>query len=229
MNSPASATLSHATVIHELQRRVRVIAPAVLKDQERAYILEILLKKRRGILTVRTVPDIASVAIDFDPKTLPKASLLTHLDALLGNLGRKKPAANKKSAAHYEVDAALPEREFNLGIEGMSCASCALLIEMVLKRDARIAAANVNYATETATVHGRIDSESLCDLIHGMGYRANSLDTLAQRQLLIAREKRHLQTARLRAVLAGALSLPVMLVGMAVLRQGGDSAAAAHH
>jgi Cu+-exporting ATPase len=214
MHLSKAPNLAHGQLIHQVRRRVRVVAPALLKDQERSYILEILLKKKQGILAVRTVPEIASVAVDFDPLLLPKADLLKHLDLLLGNVGRRKRRTTVKSSGLSAAEAAVPEKEFNLSIEGMSCASCALLIEMLLKRDPRIAAANVNYASETAAVTGRIDSESLCALINGMGYRAHSLDTLAQRQLLIFREKQRLTHARRRALLAGALSLPVMLVGM---------------
>ena len=81
----------------------------------------------------------------------------------------------------------------------MSCVSCALLIEMLLKRDPRISSANVNFASETASVTGRVNKETLCTLIDNMGYKAHSLDSLAQRQILIVREKKRLVDARRRA------------------------------
>ena len=49
-----------------------------------------------------------------------------------------------------------------------------------------------------------------------MGYKAHSLDSLAQRQVLIVHEKKRLVDARRRAVLATVLSLPVMMIGMAM-------------
>jgi len=67
MNKTNTNSLSQGQLVHALKRRVRIIAPVLQKDPERAYILEILLKKRDGILAVRTVPDIASVTINFDP------------------------------------------------------------------------------------------------------------------------------------------------------------------
>ena len=82
----------------------------------------------------------------------------------------------------------------------MSCVSCALLIEMLLKRDLRIYSANVNYASETACVTGRVSKETLCALIDNMGYKARSLDSLAQRQTMIVHEKQRLIDARRRAV-----------------------------
>jgi|GEM_PF-1106837 Cu+-exporting ATPase len=215
MASAHTGELTHGKVVHALNRRVRIIAPVLLKDHERACVLEILLQKRDGIEKVITVPEIASLVIYFDPEKLPRAKLLTLLDALLANLGKKKPttALNKQPAADGDAD--LAEQEFNLMVDGMSCVSCALLIEMLLNRNPSITSANVNYATETAVVTGRVSKETLCTLINNMGYKAHSLDSLAQRQIMIVREKKRLIDARRRAVLATALSLPVMMISMA--------------
>ena len=217
MKSSHTGNLTHGKVVHALNRRVRVISPVLLKDPERACVLEILLQKRDGIETVRTVSDIASIVIYFDPDKIAKAKLLTLLDTLLANLGKRKPTAALTNASQLIPfdDESLAEQEFNLSVDGMSCVSCALLIEMLLKRDPRISSANVNYATETATVTGRTSKESLCMAIGNMGYKAQNLDSLAQRQMMIAREKQRLIDARWRAVLAAALSLPVMIIGMA--------------
>ncbi len=174
-------------------------------------------KSGHGIEKVRTVPDIASVVIHFDPKKLPKAKLFNLLDALLVNLGKRKPSAfsNSSQLMPSGTDLGLAEQEFNLTIDGMTCASCALLIEMLLKRDTRISSANVNLASETASVTGRVNKDTLCTLIDKMGYKAQSLDSLAQRQIMIVREKKRLIDARRRAILSTALSLPVMMIGMA--------------
>jgi P-type Cu+ transporter len=217
MDATQTGSLSHGTVVHELKHRVRLISPLLHKDSERACILEIMLKKRPGIILVRSVPDIASIAIHFDPKTLPKENLLKILDALLGNLGSKKSTAGVKQSAVSlaDYDNNLPVQSFNISINGMTCVSCALLIEMLLKKDKRIVSANVNFATETATVTGRISQEQLFTLIDKMGYQAHAFDTLTQRKYLIKREKQRLNDARLRAIIASALSLPVMVIGMA--------------
>lgn len=209
--------LTHGKVIHVLKRRIRIISPILLKDAERAYILDILLRKRAGIEKVRTVPDIASIAIHFDPQKLSKADLVKFLDTLLGNLGQRKPTAlsNKRVPLIFSGQTCLSEHEFSLCVEGMTCVSCALLIEMLLKRDPRISSAHVNFATETAIVAGRISKEDACALIDKMGYQAQTFDTLAQRKLLIDREKQRLTDARRRAILAATLSLPVMMIGMA--------------
>ncbi|MDO9105096.1 MAG: heavy metal translocating P-type ATPase [Methylovulum sp.] len=213
-----TGNLAHGKVVHALNRRVRIISPILLKDPERAYIFEILLRKRPGIGQVRTVADIGSIVIYFDPQTLPKVDLLRFLDTLLGNLGqRRKPTAisSKPLPLRLSGQTCLSEQEFNIAIGGMTCVSCALLIEMLLKRDPRIASAQVNFATETATVRGRLSKDDLCTLINNMGYQTQACDTLTQRKLLIEREKQRLAEAGRRALLAGVLSLPVMMIGMA--------------
>ena len=63
-----AADFKHFTLVHHTNRRVRIIAPSLRKDQERAYVLEILLCKRAGIEAVKIVPAIASVTIHFDPR-----------------------------------------------------------------------------------------------------------------------------------------------------------------
>ncbi|MDD2759085.1 MAG: heavy metal translocating P-type ATPase [Methylomonas sp.] len=206
-----NVNLAHAKLVHNLKRRIRIISPILQKDPERCYILEILLKKRPGIIAVHSVPAIGSVTVRFDPLIMPSASVLSVLDAVLANIGQK----NSHAATAVIVDEHLPEREHNLAIEGMTCVSCALLIEMLLRRDPRITQANVNYASESAVVKGRLGRDETISLVESTGYKAHVFDNLAQRQLLIVKEKQRLKDARNRAILSVALSVPVMAIGMA--------------
>ena len=57
----------HGKVVHALNRRIRIVSPVLLKDPERACVLEIMLQKRDGIIKVRTVPDIACLVITLIP------------------------------------------------------------------------------------------------------------------------------------------------------------------
>ena len=82
MTTSHPGSLTHGKVVHALNRRVRIFSPILLKDPERACVLEIMLQKRNGIEKVQTVPDIASIVIYFDPQKLPKAKLFSLLDAL---------------------------------------------------------------------------------------------------------------------------------------------------
>jgi Cu+-exporting ATPase len=66
---------NHFTIVHRTRRRVRIVAPSLRKDQERAYLLQKLLGKRPGIVAIKIVPAIASVSVQFDPDVLPLANL----------------------------------------------------------------------------------------------------------------------------------------------------------
>ena len=78
--------MKHFRVVHRLSRRIRVIAPPLIKKTERCYILEILLRKHPAVKDVVIVAEIGSLTIRFDPLALPEERLLATLDAVLGNL-----------------------------------------------------------------------------------------------------------------------------------------------
>ena len=160
-------TYKNFTLVHQLKRRIRIISPMLKNDQERGYILEILLKKRPEIKSIRTVFGIGSVAIQFDHEQLPKKNLLIMLDAVLGNIGQKSTATFNQQ---QEQEFSGPERDIHCAVEGLTCASCALLIEMMLKRDPRIKHASVNFSTETTTVRGYLNKDELFNKIELLGY-----------------------------------------------------------
>ncbi|TXT27507.1 MAG: Cu2+-exporting ATPase [Rhodocyclaceae bacterium] len=206
-------TPKHFRIVHRLRRRLRVLAPALEKEQERCYILEILLRKHPAIKEVRIVADIGSLVVEYDPAALPEERLLATLDAVLGNLIAAPKAA---PVAVAPVDG--PLQECSLAIEGMSCASCALLIEMKLKRDPRVRYASVNFAAETVTVNGVIDREAVSKVVGALGYTTRPMDTLAQRRLIVEREKERVEEAKKRFIQAAILTVPVMISGMAMHR-----------
>jgi Cu+-exporting ATPase len=180
-------------------------------DQERGYIFEILLKKRPEIKKIRSVYALGSVVIEFDPIHLPKQNLLILLDAVLGNIARKQ-------AEQYQQKKVFdgPVQEVDLAVEGMTCASCALLIEMVLKRDPRIKQASVNFGTATLTVHGQLARDDVSAKIASLGYKTYAMDTLSQRKNMIEREHQRIIMAKRRFIWSGLLSFPVVVVGMSM-------------
>ncbi|MDD2744219.1 MAG: heavy metal translocating P-type ATPase [Rhodocyclaceae bacterium] len=205
--------MKNLQLVHRLSRRIRVVAPSLIKEQERCYILEILLRKHPAIKEVRIVPDIGSLVIHFDPANLPEARLLATLDAVLGNL-----IAAPKAPPPPPVAIDGPVRECSVAIEGMTCASCALLVEMKLKRDPRVRSAVVNFASATLTVFGVIDREGVSEVVARLGYEARPMDTLSQRRLLVERERERVEEAKKRFVQAAWLTVPVMISGMAMHR-----------
>ncbi len=203
----------HFTLAHELRRRVRIVAPSLRRDLERSYALDILLRKHKAIRDVRSVPDLGSVAISFDPAALPKDKLLTLVDRVIANLGQ---GGHRPAADACTVDPDAPINEYTMSVEGMTCASCALLVEMLLRRDPRIEQASVNYATETATVRARVGKNTLVEMVDRWGYKAQPLGSLAQRKLHLAKEKKRIVDARRRFYWSAALSLPAVAIGMAM-------------
>lgn len=205
--------MKNARIAHRLSRRIRLLAPSLVKEQERCYILEILLRKQPAIKEVRIVAEIGSLLIEYDPAALPEQRLLAIVDAVLGNLLNAPKAPAVELVA---VDG--PVQACSIAVEGMTCASCALLIEMKLQRDPRVRSASVNFAAASVTVHGVIDRDGVSEVVRRLGYEARAMDTLAQRRLLVEREKERVEEAKQRFIQAAVLTVPVMISGMLMHR-----------
>lgn len=209
MQTPASPDVSSFFILHRLKRRLRIAMPTLKGDRERLYILEILLRKRAGIRDVRLIVPLGQIVVHFQPSQLAEAGLLALLGTLIPNLGQGEAVVD--SSALRVTDT---ERDYLFAIEGLSCTSCALLVELVLRRDARVRLAVVNRATQTARVSGFIERDEVFGQVSRLGYKPVPLDTLSQRQTLMARESERLAQARRRALVSGVLSAPVLLLAM---------------
>ncbi len=151
--------MSAVQVVHQLRRRLRVVAPSLRGDDERSCLLDILLRKHPAIRAVRVVAAIGSVAVHFDPRRMPADHVLRLVETVVGNLGKARPQA----VAPVAVDG--PVNQINVAVEGMTCASCAALIQLRLGRDPRVARAEVNFGSETASVVGQLDKEAVGRLV----------------------------------------------------------------
>ena len=98
----------------------------------------------------------------------------------------------------------------------MTCASCALLIEMVLKRDPAIQQASVNFGTSTLAVYGQLARNEVSAKVATLGYKTYAMDTLSQRKNLIEKEHQRIVMAKRRFLWSGILSFPVVVVGMSM-------------
>lgn len=205
-------------VVHRLPRRIRLIAPPLAKNAERCYLLEILLRKHAAIKEVRIVTDIGSVTVHYDPQALPEPRLLAVLDAVIGNISAAPAKATVPSEPTFAANPDTPAQECHAAVEGMTCASCAALIELSLKRDPRVASVAVNYAAETVTVRGHLTKDELFGTVAKLGYQARPMDTLAQRRLIVEREKTRLAAARRKLIYAALATAPVMVSGMLMHR-----------
>lgn len=113
--------------------------------------------------------------------------------------------------AGYDV----PTRPIDIVIEGMTCASCVARVERALKTVPGVTAANVNLATERATVTGTADLVSLIGAIADAGYEARAAAETAIMSEESAAKKTAEEAALRRDVLfAAALTLPVFVLEM---------------
>jgi heavy metal translocating P-type ATPase len=109
----------------------------------------------------------------------------------------------------------VPTRPIDIVIEGMTCASCVARVERALKTVPGVTAANVNLATERATVTGTADLASVIGAIADAGYEARA----AAETAIMSEEsaaKKTVEEAALRrdVLLAAALTLPVFVLEM---------------
>ncbi|MBK8891768.1 MAG: copper-translocating P-type ATPase [Dechloromonas sp.] len=207
MNGPVDVRLAHA-----LQRRIRVVIPALKGDREHFYLLEILLRKRPAIREIRSEFRIGSLTIHFDPAAIAPADLCAAVSQIATVLARspRKSGPDGKTVPEGAL------QHSSVAIEGMTCASCAALIELTLQRDPRVRNATVNFAAGTCAVDGQLDRDAVFALVERLGYTPRPMDTLAQRRFLVEREKILREEARKRFLAAAALTAPLMALGMAM-------------
>lgn len=101
-----------------------------------------------------------------------------------------------------------PAQEFNLDIQGMSCASCVNRVEKALLKIEGVNNASVNLATECARIHtdNNVDIAILVSAIETAGYQATPHDELTPNA-----ESHHLTNAGGMRVLGAALmTLPLI-------------------
>ena len=117
---------------------------------------------------------------------------------------------------------AMPIATVSFPVEGMTCASCVNRITRFLRKADGVEEANVNLATETATVQfdpARIDLAGLSAAVEAAGYVAR-VDRLAGSEAEAeatdepSYADRHLADLRRRLIVATALTIP-LLIGLA--------------
>ncbi|WP_343578324.1 heavy metal translocating P-type ATPase [Acinetobacter sp.] len=111
----------------------------------------------------------------------------------------------------YDVPASTVE----LSIEGMTCASCVSRAEKALNAVNGVTTANVNLATERATVTGTASIESLIAAIDKAGYDAKAIQAATPDQIEQL-EKKDQERAELKRdlIIATVLALPVFILEM---------------
>jgi len=116
---------------------------------------------------------------------------------------------------------AVPEAERTIGVEGMTCASCAGRVERALAKVPGVLSATVNLATERATLRllAGVEDSALAAVLAKAGYRLAAVPDDAEAEEQAANRRLRRQGRELLA--AAALTAP-FLVGMAGLPFGLD-------
>ncbi|MDO9486965.1 MAG: heavy metal translocating P-type ATPase [Sphingomonadaceae bacterium] len=152
---------------------------------------------------IRAVPGVADVSVN-----LATERAEVHFEEGSANAGAVAEAVSK---AGYTVGSQMVE----LGIEGMTCASCVSRVEKALAAVPGVLSAEVNLATEVARigfVDGAVATDDLIAAVERAGYQARLRDDAGS--AADVGEARHEAIARcdLRHVLiAAVLSLPLVL------------------
>lgn len=120
-----------------------------------------------------------------------------------------------------------PEQQFELNIQGMTCASCVGRVEKALKKVEGVSDAIVNLATEKALVHAHLaDASALLAAVHKAGYDAQLQPQQALQPTNELSERREQEASQLKRdlIIAAVLSIPVF-----ILEMGGHLIPAFHH
>ncbi|HEY5596275.1 MAG TPA: heavy metal translocating P-type ATPase [Candidatus Bipolaricaulota bacterium] len=126
---------------------------------------------------------------------------------------RMMPIHRAQPMAAVEADPSL--YRLDLPIEGMTCASCVAKVEKALRAVAGVRAANVNLATEKATVQALpgVAAEQLRRAVYDAGYRVSELqeglDPLVQDE---QKKQRTYRQLRRKVTVGAVLSAPIFIL-----------------
>lgn len=124
----------------------------------------------------------------------------------------------EQSALVHAVEQAgfsVPATGIELTVGGLTCAGCVGRVERALRAVPGVTEANVNLATERASIHGTAPAEILVAAVIEAGYRASPVDSSGAEAEGQA-TKKTLEQAQLKRdlLIAAALTLPVFMIEM---------------
>ncbi|HXG40513.1 MAG TPA: heavy metal translocating P-type ATPase [Candidatus Limnocylindrales bacterium] len=201
--------------------------------------IERYLRKVDGVVEANVNLATEAASVTFDPASASVADLGAAVEAAgyearLDRLETSEGPGATPEGRTVEV-AFSAHRSLALDIEGMTCASCVNRIERYLRKVDGVVEANVNLATERATIVARPDVtvDRLIAAVEAAGYEARLLvdgevpgevveaePHAAEREVAgrpeTSFQQRHLADTRRRLVVAGVLTLP-LLGGLAAM------------
>lgn len=154
------------------EQQIRATVPSLFYDEERAAILKIILLKRVAIKDVQVSSCDNLVIIRFDSALLSRGEVLKVLDNVLANFSKKPRADEIKAEGYVATSCNRSKKNISFRVEGMSCASCALFVEMVLSRNNQVIKVSIDYNSGGGYVIGYLDCSDIMAIIENHGYRA---------------------------------------------------------
>ena len=158
--------------------------------------IENVLKKTSGVTNVNVNLATEKAYITYDANKISEKELLV----IINSTG---------------YNASLETEKTIIKIGGMTCASCSQTIEKTLKNTAGVIEANVNLASEKATIEYNpqtIKYETLTKVIESTGYQALSKDEAAGKyEKAIKEEQKKFAKAKMRMTIAWTLTIPLMI------------------
>ncbi len=174
-------------------------------------IIEKTLNKAPGIVSANVNLATDRLSAKYDPSA-------TSADEIVGAVEKLGYTATPLAAAHPASTAG----RANLSILGMTCASCATIVEKTLNRVPGVIAASVNLATETAAIEfdpSSVGIDELISAVRGAGYDAavrveripgaeSGADVQAEAQAKAYRHEKRM------FIFSLAISIPLLLIAM---------------
>jgi len=103
-------------------------------------------------------------------------------------------------------------KRVNLSLSGMHCASCALIIEKALKKEAGVMEAHVNFSAEKASIiydKSAINADVLVQVVRKTGYSATILDE-KDTEFEAKKRKQEIKTLFHKFIVSLGLSIPML-------------------
>ncbi|HEV8081783.1 MAG TPA: heavy metal translocating P-type ATPase [Chitinophagaceae bacterium] len=122
-------------------------------------------------------------------------------------------AVNAIRGLGYDVDTV----KKSFPVTGLSCASCAVSVESMLRAEPGVINASVNYANSVANIEyipGMADISHFKTSVQSIGYDINIDNSLQAAEELEKQHKKNYQKLRQRAFLSMAFSIPIVVIGM---------------
>lgn len=158
--------------------------------------IENVLKKTSGVTNVNVNLATEKAYVTYDTNKISEKELIV----IINSTG---------------YNASLETEKTIIKIGGMTCASCSQTIEKTLKNTAGVIEANVNLASEKATIEYNpqtIKYETLTKVIESTGYQALSKDEATGKyEKAIKEEQKKFTKAKMRMIIAWTITIPLMI------------------